>query len=326
MEHPASPMNNYVGDAPSDTSLGVKTVGHFTPKPQQNPPNDVQAGDTGEHAALVALGAFASVGVGRFRVLLKDDVAGEVETLGVLDVESLRRNLPALLKRSGDSCRSLILDCKPSHAAHVCQVDEADARVSEMLSGLSFLRVETSQGNGQVWLAMAEGTPGEVCAATWGRLFGRLKSRGANRGSNGGLRWPGSFNFKPERKLPDGRHPEVRLLNVQAGRVVAPDELERSGLLAEPTPHAAPEKKRHTTPEGRPRRVPSYDVAARAVRRKSNGEVDRSAVDALYTVTCLREGFTPSEVIELLRQVSPKARGRRDGYAERTVAWGLRAA
>jgi hypothetical protein len=57
------------------------------------------------------------------------------------------------------------------------------------------------------------------------------------------------------------------------------------------------------------------------VRRKPNGEVDRSGVDVLYAATCLDWGLSEAETGELLKEKSGKAKERRDDYAESVVAY-----
>jgi hypothetical protein len=261
-----------------------------------------------------ALEAFASVGVSVFRVLSKDDVAGKVRDVETFDDFSLRRGLPELIAKAQIEARSLIIDVK-DNGPRIIQVDEASPEVLELLAPVSFLQVETSEGNGQSWLALPEGTPAEKCAEIIKSLFIRLKPLGANRGASGGLRWPGSINQKPERN-----QFRVRVLNTTPGRITTPDELEQAGLLP-PVPPRSPRSPQDKPKASRaPRTWPDYQRCLTEAKRKDNGQSDRSDADKNWCILARGRGWSEDETAAKLQEVSEKAR-KRPEYARRTASY-----
>lgn len=268
--------------------------------------------------ALKALDLVRSIGAWRSNVILVDDATKHSEVLAKdATLEEVKKRFPAWLESSEREQKSLVVDLKPN-GRRIIQVDEASAEVMQMLTPVSFMTVETSDGNGQVWLALPEGLSDTEIADVKDRLFLLLKAKGANKGASGGLRWVGTHNFKPERKRPDGSFPRVKLLDSKDGRTVTTYELQALGLLAEPKPKVKP---RPASIRPRATRAPSYDYAMRSVRRKANGDVDRSGVDVLFACTCLDWGLTETQTVALLNEHSSKAQERRDDYAEKVVAW-----
>lgn len=271
--------------------------------------------------ALKALDLVRSVGAWRSNVILIEDATKRKELLTKepATLDEVKEKFPAWLDRSEREQKSLVVDLKPD-GRHIIQVDEASPKVMQMLASVSFMTVETSTGNGQVWLALPQGLDASEIKAVKDRLFAVLEAKGANKGASGGLRWIGTHNFKPERRANDGSFPRVRLLAYTSGRITTVEELYRYGLLAAPQLNPQfREKARVTRQSNRAAREPSYEVAVSSVKRKPNGDVDRSGVDLLYAVTCLNWGLTESETVDLLNTHSPKAQGRRDRYAESVV-------
>ncbi|MBD0369773.1 MAG: hypothetical protein ICV60_02890 [Pyrinomonadaceae bacterium] len=281
--------------------------------------NDRGADESPLDTAMLALDVVASIGASRFNVILINDAAKEKEVLTrtVATLEQVKANFSAWLERSEREQKSLVVDMKPN-GQRIIQVDEANAEVMKLLAPVSFMTVETSDGNGQVWLALPEGLSDSEIADAKERLFVVLKAKGANKGASGGLRWAGTCNFKPERKRADGTYPRVRLLDYKDGRTVTTYELDALGLLSEPQPKFRPKL---ASKRPRAKRAPSYEYTMKCVRRKPNGEVDRSGVDVLYAVTCLNWGFSESETVDLLKEKSGKAQNRKDDYAENVVAY-----
>jgi hypothetical protein len=262
----------------------------------------------------VALDVFASVGAESFKVLFKDDAAKSVDVVDAhATLASLARSMPDYLARADGRSESLILDVKEG-GGHLIQVDEANGQVQKMLADVSFATIETSDGNGQSWLAFK--SKGEADTVKE-RLFATLKPLGANKGASGGLRWVGSLNFKPERTREDGTHPRVQLLAGNFGRFTSVDELDALGLLsAAETPKPRPSI---IIGSGVGGRMPDYQRAVSSVRRKENGEIDRSAVDFHFACVALSWGRSESETIDHINIHSPKARERKDSYAVKVV-------
>ncbi|MEJ7577574.1 MAG: hypothetical protein WKF74_11280 [Pyrinomonadaceae bacterium] len=170
-------------------------------------------------------------------------------------------------------------------------------------------------------ISLPENTSDEESNIIKDRLFAVLNSMGANKGANGGLRWAGSMNCKPKYKTEDGSFPRVKLLFSSMNRIVTVDELEALGLLGviKPTENSVEVLRGVSRVNEKPKQAPSYEKALASVRRKDDGEPDRSAADLHYSVTCLDWGFNERETIDLLKSKSEKARERRDKYAENTV-------
>ncbi len=249
-----------------------------------------------------ALDACASVGACLFRVFFKDDGARIVREVETVDDISARIHLDQYLARSIRERRSLILDLKLNGRRFI-QVDEASPEVLKLLSPVSFMQIQTSDEGAQSWLALAENITSCECEEVIERLFARLKQLGANRGSAGGLRWPQSLNYKPSRRRPDGSFPVVRLLAVQPGRVVTPEELTRLGLLAD---LPKPRQKRETATRPARRVLPSYEVE---LRRKPS----RSEADMAFLAICRERGFTRADAVAALEQIpDSKAYERRE--------------
>jgi hypothetical protein len=84
--------------------------------------------------------------------------------------------------------------------------------------------------------------------------------------------------------------------------------------------------------ERAPRRIPSYAKSLASVRRKDDGEPDRSAADLLFAVTCLRwkPPLTPEEISNLLYEHSEKVDDKNQQaaaeYVELTIQEAMRRA
>jgi hypothetical protein len=271
--------------------------------------------------ALRTLDLVRSIGAWRSNVILIEDTSKHKEVLATeATLDEVKEKFPVWLDRSERERKSLVVDLKPN-GRHIIQVDEANAEVMQMLSPVSFMTIETSHDNGQVWLALPDSLSNDEIEDVKERLFIVLKDKGANKGASGGLRWVGTHNFKPERRAADGSFPRVRLLAFSAGRITNAAELESLGLLAEPQPKPLFKPKGDSARQSnKAKREPSYEHAIQVVRRKTNGDIDRSAVDFHYAVICLSWGFSESETIGLLNTHSEKVKERRDNYAEKVVA------
>ncbi len=259
-----------------------------------------------------AVKAFASVGVSVFKVLFKDDRAKRVREEGDFDSHGLVRHLPEFVARAEREQRSLIVDVK-ANGKRIIQVDEASAEVLELLKPVSFAQIITSEGNGQAWLALPEALSSDECERIATRLFETLKPLGANRGASGGLRWPGSINFKPERN-----HFRVHLEYAARGRIVTLEELEAAGLLAPLSDNSERVYKLESSKAiGGAYIFPDYQ---RCLETKGG---DRSRADASFLKICQKRQIPMEEAQAELEQISDRAkeeraRGRKD-YVSRTA-------
>jgi hypothetical protein len=261
-----------------------------------------------EEMQAEALEAFLSVGARPVEVGLKDDRDGRkgrmVRTVAFETADRFAGALPALLAESDAHAWSLIVRLR---GEGIVQVDDCGARAVELLSPLSFLVAETSPGNYQAWLAVAEPEIDEIRR----RIFAGLASQGlnGNGGAYGAMRWPGSRNHKPERGGGNGA-PLVRVVSSSPGRKVTVGELGQANLLPE-LPEVLPSAERPAVTFSGPQRWPDYDLCL-------SSKPSRSEADASFVTLSFRRGFTASEIAVKLAEVSERARGNRR-YVERTV-------
>jgi hypothetical protein len=271
----------------------------------------------GGEESLTALLAFETVGASSFDVTLKNEESGKSDFLSNLDGAGLRSWMPGLLKRNREGAESLII--RPRGASTI-QIDDCSPAVVEQLQPFSFLTVETSSDNFQVWLALPVGTSEEELKQIRSRLLEYLKPTGANGGAYGAVRWAGSINRKPER---NGFR--VRLRFVAPAHVVTGAELEGAGLLESPSPAPSSSETRPKADLGhkglriRGRAVRSFPSYAMCLAEKDG---DRSKADASFLKLCELRGFSMDEATAELEQVSERAReekrrGRKD-YVRRT--------
>ena len=260
-----------------------------------------------EDDAIAAGDAFWSVGAHPDQVLFKNDVTGVVDPRDVTD-DDLSANLGAWIEDAERRGQSFIVRLRGDG---LIMVDDCDEESREFLEPLAFLTVETSPGSFQAWLAV----DGADLEQTRRRIFLGLAQRGmeGNGGSYGSLRWPGSINFKPERRGPGGS-PVVRVVIAQPGVRVSLEELAGFGLLPE-LPAAAPslpvcDPRQFAGPQKRP----DYDKCL-AVKRT------RSEADAQFVWIALQRGFSDSEIAAMLAEVSEIGRKgpRATRYIERTI-------
>jgi hypothetical protein len=183
------------------------------------------------------------------------------------------------------------------------QVDDCDFQTIVRLKPLSFLCIETSDENYQCWIALNL-YKDESLEDVRKRFLRGLKSKGlkGNGGSYGAMRWPGSINYKPERRTISGQ-PRVRIVFANEGLRVA-------GLLAAPEAHDYKSYRRAV--RSSLKRWPDYE---RCLEKRPN----RSEADAQFVWISLMRGFTEDEIAEKLLDVSDKANEGGKRYIDRTI-------
>jgi hypothetical protein len=277
---------------------------------------------------LLMLTALSRAGATSFDVTLKNDIGKNAGFLRNNSVTSLRAKLPALLERAERECLSIILRPRASSVGLI-QLDDISENVARILAAHACCITETSPRNFQAFLAFAGPPPKAELEHIRYRLITATK---ADKGASGAGRLAGSLNVKEKHRRPDGSFPRVQLASVKHDHLASIDELDADGLLADLpiTPPlsqtqsilatSTPPLSAASRPQRRRvRRAPSYEHCIGSVRRKEGGEIDRSAVDYLFAVTCLDWGFSLEQTVNLLRLHSPKANERSDDYADRTV-------
>jgi hypothetical protein len=271
-----------------------------------------------------AVEIFESVGVESFKVILRDEERETAIESRELKADALKAELRQYLKSNAGGRESFIVrpilpDDGSMYARHLIQVDEASPELLKMLAPVSFLQIETSEGNGQAWLALDGSNDAEEFARTRARLLRQLQPHGANGGAYGATRWPGSLNCKPSRRRADGSFPIVKIVFYQHGRQTTVGELKSLNLLAPPVSSSIPAKPYKPAERAeRPRQWPSYQIELDRAARRTDGKPDRSDADINFALRCVRWGWSEDETAARLCEVSGKAKKQR-GYAARTA-------
>jgi hypothetical protein len=303
-----SPENDDSSEKKVDVDIHHFSGVEYDPEPEPRGQNMAEA--------LAAVGAFASVGVTDFKIVMVDETKprGENCTLAEEhDAESLADTMARYLERN--RTRSESLTVRPAHARRLIQIDDAGAEVLERLAPFCFLQELTSPANGQAWLCLSDNfTDDEEFKTQRARLLSPLKPTGANGGAYGSTRWPGSLNKKPQRRYADGESPRVQLLRTQPGRITSLAELDAAGLLAPKPPKKTPAQIREI--KGR---LPSgWPDLGEFLHRHAG---DRSRAEFAWSCRALEMGWPQYRVEEELAQIGAKAMMRaRDGYVPETVA------
>jgi hypothetical protein len=284
--------------------------------------------------AELAASVCASVGVERFGVVVVDDTKERGEEGSCIFAETVaparfRDRLPYYLAQNERnpvaSLTVRLRSIKHNYGLHILQVDDATPADVELLKPFAFWGVATSPGSAQVWLALAEKLTVEQYNELRQRLFDRLNPEGkkalANGGAHGSMRWIGSLNRKPKRRLADGTSPRVEFLFFAHGRRVRVAELEAAGLLAPAAVkvsnvvEASARFKTSRIPYGG---FPSLDDYL-LKHRKPDGAPDRSSAESAWCCASLRLGFSESAVEDELSRITLKGRGRSYAYVRDTV-------
>jgi hypothetical protein len=108
----------------------------------------------------------------------------------------------------------------------IVQLDDVDAEKVELLKPFSFLVYETSLGNNQAWVALANDVDEDFPR----RL---RKGVGADPGASGATRLAGSRNYKPNRAP---AYPTIKIIHLYDGNFASAAALEHASLVAPPEP------------------------------------------------------------------------------------------
>ncbi len=275
--------------------------------------------------------AFESVGVTQFKTVFISCVSlsGDYRCVGAEDAtaEQVRSRIDGYVRRSERQTQSVCLrpvnpelnqDAKVCSNGALIQVDDCSPDVLARLAPYSFLTVETSPGNFQAWLALPKGvTEGERISVRE-RLLRQLKDTSANGGAFNSVRLPGCLNAKEKYRDSQGHLPRVKVVDVVPSLVAAPALLETAGLLATPLPPKVTRIETYSNP-----RIPTSeaDYNYYLSRSASSGKAfDRSNADICYAMAMLRLGHLDHTIESRINDLSDKAKGRNDNYAEKTVS------
>jgi hypothetical protein len=232
-----------------------------------------------------------------------------------MTAKGLRRDLAFLFDHCERERLNFIIRPRAG-ACRMIQLDDLDLERTKKIYSYSFLVVETSPDNYQVWLAA------DVDADFVRRL---KRGIGADPGASGAVRMAGSLNFKPKYAP---HYPRVSVAYSNVERPYANVKtLEKSGLVAAPLPI---EKILPRLQDGRPPNAwPDYQRCVEgAPQARAHDGPDYSRADFTWAKIAL-EKFRwiqqPEKVVEELLGRSPKAQEQGIEYARLTVASAIRA-
>lgn len=249
--------------------------------------------------------SFQSIGVQKFDVIFTDldkKGRGYFKDIGI---DFLKNNGSLILGLTyGKKLNFIVRPHQPEKTA-IVQLDDVSENTVLDLSDKSFLSIETSDNNYQVFLAI-DGLEEEEKVD----ISRRLKSfYNSDPGANGSIRVCGSKNFKKKYN----KKPVVRIKLTHYNMVTSANDFKE-------VPCREPQIKAKKTYESlTTKKWPSYQIEVnRSPEKKESCEKDLSISDIRFSMISLRFGFSPEEIIRKLSSVRDKAFVRKD-YAVRTV-------
>ena len=281
------------------------------------PPADVSKPFVASESAAEAvrmLEAFASIGATHFDIT-HTNLDGEKRGFrGNRSLDEVRRSMPHLLASAVQRQNNVIV--RPRVQGWTCiQLDDLDRAKAATIAPAAFLILETSPGNYQAWVAVADAGLG---------ITSRLrKGAGADLNASGATRVAGTHNFKPK-YAPD--FPVVRIAAKTAGRVFSVAQLDRLGVLApepprvEPVPPGGDATRRN----GPARTWPDYGRVLAGAPIGPSGHPQRTSVDFTWCMTAISWGHSVEATAGRLMTESTKADENGAEYARRTAeraAW-----
>ena len=246
--------------------------------------------------------------VNAFDVTRTDVNGHQWEFRPVVDLETLRRGMPDLLKTAIQQQYNLIV--RPKHAqVGLIQLDDLSGDMVERLKRAAFLVLATSIGNYQVWIALAQ------CAPDFARRLRR--GSGADPGASGAARLAGSLNFK--RKYAP-HFPEVQILQATLQHTVTAAVLQDLGVVAPPEVTPAATRPGRVSSLRRAKAWPSYERCLQHAPPAQCGDrPDVSRADFTFCLLALDWGWSAEETCGHLMEHSTKARVHGERYVRLTV-------
>jgi hypothetical protein len=283
--------------------------------------------------ALAMLDAFAGVGATVFDISMIDINEKPRAERERRTTDELKRTIAIRLEAAARARLNFIVRPR-STTALLVQLDDIQ---DSALWPYAFMRLETSPGNYQYWLAVSDGPQdGDTAAEKEAAKIFRYRMRrgaGADKFASGAVRMAGSLNIK-HKYAPD--FPVVMVSRVEPGRTTTVDALASAGLIGPPPITAAgsvPLTLEKPKPRAdAPRYWPDYHVALAGGKfNKDQTAVDRSLADFMWCKWAAERGWKPDEIAYKLVEVSEKARDRlrrnpNDRYAQITAAKAAEAA
>ena len=254
--------------------------------------------------ALDMLATFASVAAERFDMTWTDAAGGKVAFRSNRSLDEMRATLPRILDDAAKQKHNVIV--RPRRSGPVLiQLDDLDGVAQAKLRPVSFLTLQTSPGNYQAWVAVADAD------ADFARRL--RKGIGADPSASGATRISGSWNFK-EKYAP--AFPRVQTVHARPGRVVTRAELESLGVVAPPEKIESSPPHARVSPRSGRRGWPSYQRCVEgAPPARDGGRPDISRADFTFCLLAIDWGWAVVEAADRLMQESNKAKENGEAYA-----------
>jgi hypothetical protein len=255
------------------------------------------------------LDAFASVGATRFDMTHTTATGDKDFFRANVALADLARALPAMLSHAAAGLRNVIVRPHGPGITFI-QLDDLNADQLRLLAPAVFLALQTSLGNFQAWVAVADRVDKDFAR----RL---RKGTGADPTASGATRVAGSLNFK-DKYAPN--FPRVAIHQANQGRLTTAAELERLGLVARPEVEKPLRHPPARVSGGQSRRWPSYArcVDGAPLNSEETGP-DISRADFVFCMTAITWGWTIDETKARLMEESSKARVGGERYADLTA-------
>lgn len=259
--------------------------------------------------ALRMIDVFASVGATHFD-LTHLNIEGEKRGFRPRQsIAQLKNSLPKLFPGAAERQNNIIV--RPyADQIHFVQLDDLDEPGLKRVGEAAFLKLCTSPGNHQAWVAVSDLTNGEDAKDFARRL---RKGAGADPSASGATRFAGSTNYK--RKY-EPNFPTVAIRASSPGRIMTTSQLDALGLVAQPEPEKASavlplRPHRVSILEPRQRQWPDYQrCLLGAPPSKSGNGPDRSMADYFWCKLAAQRNWSEEEIAEKLIEVSERARER----------------
>jgi hypothetical protein len=253
------------------------------------------------------LDAFASVGAERFDLTITDIAGVKVGFRGSRPFDALRLALPDLLRQAADRQHNIIVRPRFDGTALI-QLDDLNQSAAERLRPVSFLVLNTSVGNYQAWIAVADAD------ADFARLL--RKGTGADLTASGATRIGGSFNFK--NKYAAAGFPRIQTVHSCPGLIVSRSDLEALGIVAPPEKVSSPPARVTRSSEGKA--WPSYQRCVQNAPPARDGDrPDISRADFTFCLLAIDWGRHIEETAARLMKESSKAKENGEAYALHTA-------
>lgn len=267
--------------------------------------------------ALKMIDAYTSVGVVTFDVTRTGVMQEKISYRPGVNPGGMKLMLQYFIPFCWRVQQNFIVRPRRPRSCVLAQLDDLDGRKLDRVGCRAFLSLETSPGNFQAWVAIADGD------ADLARRL--VKGLDVDWNASRAVRIAGSPNCK-EKYAPD--FPEVKIAGIRPGLIVQPPELQDLLPRENSIPIAPPPWSQQKFPPEN-RGWPSYQQCLSGARLKMDGTPNRSGVDYFWCKWALQRGNTPESVAEKLVEVSLKAqievKNGNAGYVWRTVSAAMRA-